>query len=394
MKIVGLISGTSADGIDTALCEIIGAPPQIEARIIHAATIPYDRALRERFLLACQPSTSGVDSLCVLNVDIGEAFAAAALDVIAAAGLTPAEIDLIGSHGQTVWHNVLPDGRVNATLQLGDTATIAERTGITVVGDLRARDVAAGGQGAPLASYLDWLLLRHPDHWRAVQNIGGIGNVTFLPPLAEHGAEMIAFDTGPGNVLIDTAVYTLTDGTQTYDHDGALAQQGGVDSVWLDDLLGHPYYRQKPPKTTGRELFSAEMGRKLVEDGRARGLSPADIVATLVHLTTESIVRAYRDFATAPIGEVIVGGGGSRNPAIVAALRESLAPVPVLIHDEIGLNSDYKEALLFAVLAHESWHNRPGTLPAQTGARHGSVLGNITPGDNYVDLIRRTWGRG
>jgi anhydro-N-acetylmuramic acid kinase len=399
MKIIGLISGTSADGIDAALCEIEGAPPRLGARIITAATIPYEHSLRERVLDACKVSAAGSDVLCQLNVDLGEAFAAVSLDLINRAGLSPAEVDLIGSHGQTVWHNVLLDGRVSATLQLTDAAVLAERTGITTISDFRARDVAAGGQGAPLVAYLDWVLLRHPKHWRAIQNIGGIGNVTFLPPLndtanvgeAQEDAPL-AFDTGPGNVLIDTAITYLTGGAQTYDQGGMLAQQGQVDVAWLEELLEHPYYRRTPPKTTGRELFSSEMGEKLVTTGQQRGLSTADIVATLTQLTVQSITAAYRDFAPAPIDEVILAGGGQHNAAIVDGLRQRLAPVPVSTHEDIGIASDYKEALLFALLAHETWYNRPGTLPALTGARRASVLGSITPGENYIELIRRTWG--
>lgn len=391
MIIIGLMSGTSADGIDAAVCEISGAPPRIDARIRHALTYAYPDGFQDRILDTCLPERSRVDEMCRLHTELGEHFAAAALQVIAAAGLTPADVDLVSCAGQTVWHMVEADGRVSSTLQLGEGAFIAERTGITTISNLRARDVAAGGQGAPLTSFADWMLLRHDSHWRAVQNIGGIGNVTFLPPLSDTASDPLALDTGPGNALIDAAVTHITQGAQHFDRGGALAAQGQVDEAWLAALLDHPYYHRQPPKTTGRELFGAEMAAGLVADGRARGLDDASIVATITALTPASIAHAYQQFAPAPVGEVIVGGGGTRNPTLMGMLRARLGSTPVRTHEDIGLDSDNKEALVFALLAHEAWHARPGTHPALTGARHGSVLGQISPGANYVALLRRTW---
>lgn len=388
MRVVGLMSGTSADGIDAALYEIDGQPPQLTVQLIKAAGFPYDRAFREAILAACQPETGRVDGLCQLNMALGERFAQAVRDL-----LTPeTRADLIGSHGQTVWHNVLESGQVDATLQLGAAAVIAERTGITTISDFRVRDVAAGGQGAPLTSYVDWLLLRHPQHWRAAQNIGGMGNVTFLPPLHDMQHRMLAFDTGPGNALIDSAVFVLTGGAQTYDADGRMAFAGKVDAAWLAALLDHPYYRRRPPRTTGRELFGTEAALQLVDAGESRRLAPEDIVATLTALTAHSIARAYRDFAPAEVAEVLLSGGGRHNSALVAMLRDLISPAVVRFHEEVGIDSDYKEAMVFAVLAYETWHNRIGCLPEQTGAAHGTVLGQITPGANFESLARRTWG--
>ncbi|MBI5959760.1 MAG: anhydro-N-acetylmuramic acid kinase, partial [Chloroflexi bacterium] len=347
MLIVGLMSGTSADGIDAALCEINGAPPHVQARIIQAITCVYPAGYQQRILDACLPDRSRVDSLCQLNADLGEIFAAAALRVIREAGLTPTAVDLIGSHGQTVWHNVQPDGRVSATLQITEAAVIAERTGITTVSNFRPRDVAAGGQGAPLTSYADWLLLRHPDHWRAVQNIGGMGNVTFLPPISDSIRSPLAFDTGPGNALIDGAVSRITGGKLAYDRDGLIAADGRIDENWLTELLNHPYYRRQPPKTTGRELFGAGLADQLVDEGYRRGLDDPSIVATLTALTAASIADAYRRFAPAPVSEVILGGGGARNPSLVKMLSERLHPAAVLTHEAVGLDSDNKEALVF-----------------------------------------------
>lgn len=391
MRIVGLMSGTSADAIDAALCTIDGQPPQLDAQITHAITYPYPDGFQARILAACNDGR--VDELCALNVALGELFAEAALAVIAASGCQPHEIDLIGSHGQTFWHAVTPDGVVTATLQLTEPAVIAERTTITTLSNFRSRDVAAGGQGAPLTGYADWLLLRHPTHWRAAQNIGGIGNVTFLPPMNDHESLPTAFDTGPGNALIDSATVYITGGRQAYDHDGLMALSGQLDEDWLQTLLGHPYYTLKPPKTTGRELFSARMARDLVDQGRERGLSDTSIIATLTALTAQSIADAYTQFAPAPIAEIILSGGGRNNP-VICDLLQALVPGTVLPSDAVGIDGNNKEALVFAVLAYESWHDRRGTLPSLTGARHGSVLGDITPGANYRDLIRRTWLNG
>lgn len=391
MLVVGLISGTSADGIDAALCDISGAAPKVAVRSLYALTVPYSPHLRQRVLAAFDPQTSRVDAICQLNFDLGAVFGDAALAAIAAAGISPAEVDLIGSHGQTVWHMVQPDGRAASTLQLGEPALIAERTGITTISGFRARDIAAGGQGAPLASYFDWALLRHPNHWRAAQNIGGIGNVTFLPPLSDPHSAPLAFDTGPGNVLLDSAVSLLTDGAQTYDRDGALAAAGQVDVRWLSQLLTHPYYAARPPKSTGRELFSAAVAAELVAEGHARGLSACDILATLTALTAASIADAYARFAPAPIAEVVVSGGGCNNCTLMSYLRQHLPNTAVFPLEALGLSSDHKEALVFALLAYETWHNRPSTHPALTGARHASVLGYITPGNNYAALLRRTW---
>jgi anhydro-N-acetylmuramic acid kinase len=391
MRVIGLISGTSADGIDAALCEIDGAPPSLSARIVAGETVPYPAELRGRILTSYEPARSSTDELCRLNVEIGEVFAQAALRIVETAGFAPGDVDLIASHGQTVWHEVLSDGSVHSTLQLGEAAVLAERTGITTINDLRSSDIAAGGQGAPLAGYVDWLLLRHASKGRAVQNLGGIGNVTFLPPLTDDASDPIAFDTGPSNALIDDVLRLATDGLQTFDADGALAREGTIDAEWLEELLAHPYYERRPPKTTGRELFGSAMAAELLDDGKTRGLSLADIVATLTALTARSIADAYRRFAPFRVDEVILGGGGRHNAALVDMLRALLAPAEVLTQEDIGQHSDYKEALLCAVIGYETWHARAGNHPAITGARRPVVLGQITPGANYPDLIRKTW---
>lgn len=389
MKVIGLMSGTSADGIDVALCEISGEPPQLQAKILATYIKPYTPEIRERILNACQPDTSRVDDICRLNFELAELFSRAILTMLEANNISPDEVDLIGSHGQTIWHDVI-HGQVTATLQITSASIIAERTSITTINNFRERDVAAGGQGAPLTGYADWLLLRHPTLWRAVQNIGGMGNVTFLPPLTDTTSQPIAFDTGPGNALIDIAVSITTDGQYTYDPNGQIAAKGQVDEIWLDKLLHHPYFEQALPKTTGREVFGTAMARELVAYGSTQQLAQSDVVMTLTMLTAASILKSYQIYAPQPIGEIILGGGGQHNQTLVQLLR-GLFDVPVLTHEDIGLDSDFKEALVFAILAYETWHGRIGCLPSQTGATHATVLGQITPGRNYATLIQNIW---
>lgn len=386
MYIIGLMSGTSADGIDAALCDISGEPGTHTATIISGLTHPYDADTRAQILAACDPTSGRVDHIARLNTALAEQFAAAVEAVISAADVPRDSVALIGSHGQTVWHHVDEAGRVTATLQIGEAAVIAERTGITTVSNFRPRDVAAGGQGAPLTGYVDWLLLRHPTQWRAVQNIGGMGNVTFLPPRSDTTTQPIAFDTGPGNALLDAAVLHFTGGAQTYDRDGLLAKQGQLNEDWLAEMLEHPYYQRDFPKTTGRELFGTAAALRLIAAGESRGLSSHDIIATLTALTATNIAQAYERFAPAPIREVILGGGGSHNPVMMGLLDAMLPTATLRTHEDVGLSTDYKEALVFALLAYETWHGRVGTLPSLTGATHATVLGQITPGENYGRL--------
>ena len=374
MIVIGLISGTSADGTDVAIVEIKGAPPHLQWRLLGALTVPYPAELRSAVLQAINPRTSTVDLLCALNVQLAEQFAAAALAGMAGAGLKPEQVQLIGSHGQTVWH--APE--LEATLQLGEAAVIAERTGIPVISNFRARDIAAGGQGAPLVAYVDVLLLTHPSQVRAAQNVGGIGNVTFLPPANRPDVTAFAFDTGPGNVLIDLSMASATAGAQQYDADGALAAQGKVDEALLGWLMATPYLAKRPPKTTGRELFTADFAQQVWQRGLAAGLHSTDIVATVTMFTAQSIAQAYRNFLPLPPAEVIVSGGGGLNRTLLKWLTEAVAPARVLLSDELGLSSKAKEAVAFAILAYESWHGRPGNLPAATGARRPVVLGDLT----------------
>jgi anhydro-N-acetylmuramic acid kinase len=380
MLVVGMISGTSADAIEAVLVEVTGAPPSLGQRSVAGITVPIAPALQRR-IHAIAADQGGIEAITHLDVELGEAFAQAALDVIAEAGLSPEDVGLIGSHGQTVWHAVRPEGSVVGTIQIGNAAVIAERTGITTVSALRSRDIAAGGQGAPLVAYVDSLLLRHPTRSRAVQNLGGIGNVAWLPALGDRDARMLAFDTGPANVLIDVVMGLVSDGAMTFDADGAMAASGTVDEAWVERLLEHPYFDLRPPKTTGRELFSPAMGAELLAEGRARELTDADVIATLTAYSAASVAEQYRRFLSAVPDEVIAAGGGTRNPVLMAELRRRLPAESALTTiDELGIASHQKEALAMAVIAYETWHGRPGTIPELTGARHATVAGSITPG--------------
>jgi anhydro-N-acetylmuramic acid kinase len=394
MIVIGLMSGTSADGIDGAVVRLVGTPPSLAWEVLGHSHQPFSPELRAEILACFRPDSGSVDRLCRLNFRLGRAFGAAALDAARDAGLSMNEIDLIGSHGQTLWHEPPVEGP-GSTLQLGEPAVIAEMTGVPVVSNFRTRDMAAGGQGAPLVPLADWLLLSHPTRIRTAQNIGGIANVTFLPPLSvtqSHNAEresgppglsnsnngVIAFDTGPGNMLIDEAARLATNGAWNHDHDGVLAARGYVDESLLADWLAEPFFQQPPPRTTGRELFGTQRAALYWSQASRRGLNPDDIVATLAGLTVRSIEHAYRTFLPVFPDEVIVSGGGARNHTLMTWLAQRLLPAHVTTSEEYGLGIEAKEAVAFALLAYETWHKRPGNIPTATGASHAAVLGSIT----------------
>jgi anhydro-N-acetylmuramic acid kinase len=381
------MSGTSADGIDAAVVRLEGTPTSLAWEVLAHLHRPFISNLRDEIFACFRPETGSIDRLCRLNFSLGRAFGAAALDAATDAGLSIAAIDLIGSHGQTLWHEPPVGAGHGSTLQLGEPAIIAEMTGVPVVSNFRTRDMAVGGHGAPLVPLADWLLFTHPTRIRAAQNIGGIANVTYLPSSPslpsfigrENGGEgIIAFDTGPGNMLIDEAARLATDGAWSYDHDGALAVQGNVDASLLSDWMTDPFFRQRPPRTTGRELFGTRRAEEYWSQASQRGLSPGDIVATLTALTASSIAHAYRTFLPGLPDEVIVSGGGANNPTLMTMLAERLRPAQVTTSEEYGLAIEAKEAVAFAVLAYETWHRRPGNIPSATGASHAVVLGSIT----------------
>jgi len=388
MFVIGLMSGTSADGIDAVLMQIENAPPTLDWNLIAHLNIPYEESLRKDIFACFRPETGTVEHICKVNFALGRAFADAALKVIEAARMSRQQIDLIGSHGQTVWH--IPTGEAASTLQIGEAAVIAEMTGIDVINNFRTRDMAAGGQGAPLVGYVDQLLLTHPTLTRAAQNIGGVANVTYVPSqssivnlqsLKTNDQRLgFAFDTGPGNMLIDDTVTRATNGKQTFDRDGEIASRGKVDGTLLSELMEEDYLYQKPPKTTGRELFGVQFGAEVWKKAKARNVRDEDIVATMTAFTARSIAQAYKYFLPTLPDEVIVSGGGARNKTLMKMLSEYLTPARVFTSDEIGVAVEAREAVAFAVLAYESFHGRRGNLPAATGARREVVLGSLTKG--------------
>ena len=373
---IGLMSGTSADSIDAACVRFAGAPPRLDWELLSFVTLPMTAELRQEIFAAFRPETGTVDKLCQLNFTLGEWFAKASLEAVKAANLTPAQVDFIGSHGQTVWHIPPNSGEgVASTLQLGNPAVIAERTGITVVSDFRSRDMAAGGQGAPLVPFVDNLLLSHPTLSRAVQNIGGIGNVTWLP--AGGAGEAFGFDTGPGNMLLDRAAEVLTQGQMHCDMDGKMAFAGKIQENFLQKWMSEePYFTRKPPKSTGRELFGVQRCDVYLKE--MAGLSKEDILATLTAFTARSTAEAYKNFLPALPDEVLLCGGGARNPAIAAMLQKELPQSRIGRTEDAGLPGDSKEAVAFAVLGYETMNRRPGNLPAATGAKGPVILGSIT----------------
>ena len=384
------MSGTSADGIDAAVVEIAWPPTLDITPPVRLHTRPFSADERERVFHLFETQRATVEDVCVMNFALGEWFAEAALGAIAAAGLKQTDVDLIGSHGQTIFHSP-PGGDLPAsTLQIGEPSVIAERTGITTAADFRVRDMAAGGHGAPLVSYVDALLFGHPTQTRAVLNLGGIANVTVLPPPG-RGAAPIAFDTGPANMVLDWLAAEVSGGALRYDEGGRLAAAGRASEAMLDDLLVDTYFVAPPPKTTGRERYGAAYARALLEMARARGLGDADVLATALALTVESVAQGIEAAALThgQMDELIVGGGGTQNPTLMAALRRRLPGVRVTTHEDHGLSSQAKEAVSFAILAVAAIRGETNTLPSCTGAAHSVAMGKIVPGANYVDLMRK-----
>jgi anhydro-N-acetylmuramic acid kinase len=405
MIFVGLMSGTSADGIDAAVVDLPPAGARGAGRLLALTHHGYPDGVGAR-LLAAGESACGTAEIGQLHVYLGELFAQAALAALREAGVGPAEVTAIGSHGQTVYHAPEPRDApglpgtpggpvaVRATLQLGQPAVIAERTGITTVADFRPRDLAAGGQGAPLAPYAHALLFGLPDSAVAVQNLGGIGNVSFVP--AGGGpADVTAFDTGPANMVMDGLVRLATAGRESYDRDGARAARGRVHDALLAELLADPYFARRPPKSTGREAFGDAYVAALRSRGATLGLGDDDLVATATALTAGSIAAAYREFLPGAPARVVLCGGGARNPTLRRMLTEALArdgrggPIEVLVADDAGVPVEAVEAVAFAVLARETLAGVPAGLPRVTGASHATVLGVIAPGRGYRGLIER-----
>jgi anhydro-N-acetylmuramic acid kinase len=371
------MTGTSADGVDCALLRLTGEVPAPEWELLAHRHDPFPPALRERLLAATGPR-AGLRRTARLHVALAEACARSLAALFTQAGTAPEAVAAVGLHGQTVFHD--PGGPDPVSFQIGSAAVVAERLGVPVVHDFRSRDVAAGGQGAPLVPFADAMLLRRPEVERIAQNLGGIGNLTWLP--AGRGLEgVIGFDTGPGNLVLDGLVRRGTGSRLAYDEDGRLAASGRVVEDLLEEWLGHPFLARRPPRSAGREQWGETFVAAVWEEwGERRPL--ADLLATAAAFTVECIARAVADFLPAPAGprEVILSGGGARNPVLREGIAARLAPARTLLSDELGLPLEAKEAVAFAVLADAHLHGVPAGLPAVTGARHPTVLGSLVPG--------------
>ena len=384
-RVVGMMSGTSVDGVDAALVEIGGRESAPGVKLLAFRNTPFPKEVREGIFTLFKPETATVDKVGAMNFLLGRIYAQAALEVIRAAGLPPGEVDLIGSHGQTIWHAPVEEpywGRpVRYTVQIGEGAVIAQETGITTVSDFRVADMAAGGQGAPLVPFSEYLLYRREEECILLQNIGGIGNMTVMPAAARP-EEVYAFDTGPGNMIIDAVISHLTGGKESYDAGGAMAARGKVNGELLARLQKEPYYALPLPKTTGRELFGTQYTAGILAWAGEHKVSGEDLLATVTDLTAWSIEDAYRRYVLPKhrAVELVVGGGGGYNKTLLAFLSARFAPLGILVRtqEDLGWNSDAKEAVAFALMADCCVRERPNTLPSVTGAKRPVVMGKIS----------------
>jgi anhydro-N-acetylmuramic acid kinase len=425
--VLGLMSGTSADAIDVALTKISGAPPNLKAELLNHTTISYPSQLQKEILRVAEQNPISAGDLSQLNFRLGQVFAEATLLACKEFRISPKKVDLLGSHGQTIFHQGPPvpyQGRpTSSTLQIGEPAIIAARTGITTVADFRPADMAQGGQGAPLVPYADYLLYRHATLGRISLNLGGIANVTVLPAACKP-SDIFAFDTGPANMLIDALVQHFTHNKQRYDKNAALAAQGRRLPTLLDELMKDPYLKQAPPKSTGREYYGKAYVQKFLTMARRHNAKPNDAIRAVTIFTALSIVDALNRFVLPKhkIAQLIVSGGGARNPLILAQLTASLTPtttpprvaiapanvgakknrslltptvgaqhaapqvrtispsstIEIFPSSHLGVPTDAKEAYAFALMAYETFHQRPSNLPSATGANHSAILGKIS----------------
>ena len=375
---LGIMSGTSADGIDVALVRVAGRNASLE----NFAALPFPREAQKAVLKLGEGRPTTTREISQLNFLLGEIFASAALAACKKFRVAPAQIDVIGSHGQTVFHQGTParfhGKRIASTLQIGEPSVIAARTGITTVGDFRPADMAVGGQGAPLVPFVDFLLFRHPRMGRIALNIGGIANVTVIPAGAKLD-DIFAFDTGPGNMVIDALVRHFTRGRKEYDRNAEMAGKGKLLPGLLQMLLRDKYFSKLPPKTTGREQYGEGYLRTLLSHREARHANPKDVVRTATILTALSLLDAFHHFIgpRIKIGELIVSGGGAHNPLLMAQLESGLNGVRVRMADDLGVPGDAKEAFAFAVLACETLRKKPANVPGATGAHKAVVLGKV-----------------
>ncbi|WP_259383591.1 anhydro-N-acetylmuramic acid kinase AnmK [Bacillus thuringiensis] len=378
MYVAGVMSGTSLDGIDVALVYIDGSGVDSKVELIHFTTVPFCNDMKNDIQQALSIENSNVQLICSLNFKLGLRFANAVKEVCKEANFPLRQLDLIGSHGQTIYHQPQQDGgMIPSTLQIGEPAIIAYETNTTVISNFRTMDMAAGGQGAPLVPYSEIILYRHQTKNRLLQNIGGIGNVTVIPSQLSEKS-VIAFDTGPGNMVMDEVCQRLFQ--LSYDQNGNIAKQGVVVEEVLTYCMNHPFLKMNPPKSTGREQFGEEFVSELLK--RFEKHSKENILTTVTRFTASSIVYHYKEFILPyyEIDEVILGGGGSYNDTLVEMIRHGLKEekCALFLQEDIGYSSEAKEAIAFAILANETYHRNPSNVPSATGAKESVVLGNIT----------------
>jgi len=378
MLVLGLMSGTSADGIDVALARISGAPPSLKVRLLGHASMGFPTDIRSEILHIAEQRPITAGRLSQLHFDLGAIYANAALRACKQFRVSPRKIDLIGSHGQTVFHQSWSEGRAS-TLQIGDGAVIAACSGITTVSDFRPADMALKGQGAPLVPYADYLLYGHPRMGRASLNLGGIANITVLPAAA-RATQILGFDTGPANILIDGLVRRFTRGRTQMDRDARLALRGQTIRPLLQKLMQDPYLRLAPPKSTGREYYGESYLRRIILLGRRYHAKPNDLIRTATLFTALSVVDAINRIVLprTKIQQLIVSGGGAHNPLILTQIAALLPEIEVVPSSVLGIPEDAKEALAFAMFAYETIHQRPSNLPSATGARGRAILGKIS----------------
>ncbi|MGL5794890.1 MAG: anhydro-N-acetylmuramic acid kinase [Waterburya sp.] len=379
MKVIGLMSGTSVDGIDAVVVEVNGRETDLQVELLTGATFAYPQELRAKIIGVCGGEALSLEELAILDDAIATQFAAAASQIAS----QHSAVELIGSHGQTVYHRppILEKTtkKLGYSLQIGRGELIAHLTGIKTVSNFRAADIALGGEGAPLVPKIDACLLSDPTKTRAIQNLGGIGNVAYLPPnqIPNWKQQVCGWDTGPANALLDLAVTRLTNGSHTYDHNGKWAAQGTPKQELVAKWLKQDFFQQSPPKSTGRELFSQDYLEQCWQDLEQAQLHDSDLLATLTERTVASIVHSYRQFLPTMPDEVLLCGGGSRNLYLRQRLQAELTSAQIMTTDEVGIDGKFKEAIAFAVLAYWRINGIPGNLPQVTGAKQPTLLGDI-----------------
>lgn len=379
--VIGLMSGTSGDGVDAVLVEITGHGIETKVKQLAFVSPSYTKEVRDRILQVAGGDFGGAKELCLMNIFLSELFADACLELCEKAGVKTSDIDLIGTHGQTVYHIPVAEsylGRnIRATLQIGEASTLVERIGAITVSDFRVRDMAAGGLAAPLVPYTEYILYSDPERNMGLQNIGGIGNITVIPKKAKL-EELTAFDTGPGNMVMDNVIYRLTKGEMSYDVGGKMAAKGTPNEILLAELMQDPYLQVTPPKTTGREYYGNAYVDKIMHRAAELKLSGEDTLSTVTMFTARSIAHSAKNLCPVTPDRLVVGGGGSLNPTLMSYIRQELPSVEVMTNEDLGFDSSAKEAVAFALLANECIHSTCNNATAATGASHPVIMGKIS----------------